>query len=81
MAIQHGHTFCEDQHLYSSEIPTLVGPKGVYCRPRVREFLCYIGDFAARIVIWTSMNKATVKQVALYLFYGLSPPFVILGQN
>ena len=45
-AIQHGRTFCEDQHLYSSEIPTLVGPKGVYCRPRVREFLRFIGDFA-----------------------------------
>ena len=60
-AIQHGHTFCEDQHLYSSEIPTLVGPKGVYCRPRVQEFLCFIGDFAAHIVIWSSMNRATVE--------------------
>ena len=73
--------FCEDQHLYSLEIPTLVGPKGVYCRPRVREFLRFIGNFAARIVIWSSMNKATIERVARYLFHGLSPPFAILGLN
>ena len=73
--------FCEDQHLYSSEISTLVGLKGVYCRPRVREFLHFIGDFAARIVIWSSMNRAIVKQVVRYLFHGLSPSFAILGQN
>ena len=29
-ASRHGRTFREDQHVYSSHIPTLVGPKGVY---------------------------------------------------
>ena len=27
---RHGRTFREDQHVHSSRIPTLVGPKGVY---------------------------------------------------
>ena len=30
LARQHGRTLREDQHVYSSRIPTLVGPKGVY---------------------------------------------------
>ena len=72
---------CEDQHLCSLEIPTLVGPKGVYCWPRVCEFLHFISNFAVHIVIWSSMKRATVEQVACYLFHGLSPSFAILGQN
>ena len=50
-ARRHGRTLREDQHVYSSQIPTLVGPKGVYCHPRVREFLRLISIFAARVVV------------------------------
>ena len=81
VAVRHGHTFREDQHLYSSHIPILVGPKGVYCCPRVRDFLLLIGTFAVRILIWSSMKTSTVKLIIRYLFHGLPPPFGILGQS
>ena len=50
-ASQRRRTFCEDQHVYPLRIPTLVGPKGIYCHPCVREFLCFISDFAAQVVV------------------------------
>ena len=80
-AVRYGHTFCEDEHLYSSHIPTLVGPKGVYSHPRVRDFLRLIGTFAARILIWSSMKTSTVEHIVRYLFHDIPPPFGILGQN
>ena len=80
-AARHGRSFFKDQHLYSSRVPTLVGPKGVYCRPRVRKFLRLFSNFAAHIVIWSSMKRTTVERVARYHFHDLPPPFAILGQN
>ena len=80
-AARHRRSFFEDQHLYSLRVPTLVGPKGVYCCPRVREFLCLLSNFAAHIVIWSSMKRTTVERVACYLFHDLPPPFAVLGQN
>ena len=81
VAARHGHFFYEDQHLYSSRVPTLVGPKGVYCRPCVHKFLRLLSNFAAHIVIWSSMKRTTVERVARYLFHDLPPSFAILGQN
>ena len=43
-ASRHGRTIREDKHVYSLPIPTLVDPKGVYCRPHVREFLRFISS-------------------------------------
>ena len=80
-ASRHGRIFCEDQHVYSSRIPTLVGPKGLYCRPRVREFLHFISDFAARIMVWSSMKRSTVELIARFHFHDLPSPYAILGQN
>ena len=80
-AARHGRTFRKDHHLYSSHIPTLVGPKGVYYRPCVRDFLCLIGTFAARILIWSSIKTSTVELIVRYLFHGLPPSFGILGQS
>ena len=80
-ARRHGRTLHEDQHVYSSRIPTLVGPKGMYCRPRVREFLRLISGFAARVVVWSSMKRSTVGLIARFLFHDLPSPFAILGQN
>ena len=80
-AARHGRSFFEDQHLYSSRVPTLVGPKNVYCCQRVREFLRVLSNFVAHIVIWSSMKRTTIKRVARYLFHDLPPPFTILGQN
>ena len=80
-ARQHRRTLREDQHVYSSWIPTLVGPKGVYCRPRDCEFLRLISGFAARVVVWSSMKRSTVELITCFLFFDLSSPFAILGQN
>ena len=80
-ASRHRRTFHEDQHVYSLQIPTLVGPKGVYCRPRVREFLHFISGFAARVVVWSSMKRSTVELIARFLFHDLPSPYAILDQN
>ena len=80
-ASRHRQTFREDQHVYSLRIPTLVGPKGVYCRPCVREFLPFISSFAARVVVWSSMKRSTVELIASFLFHDLPSPYAILGQN
>ena len=80
-ASRHGQTFCEDQHVYSLWIPTLVGPKGMYCRPRVREFLCFISGFAAWVVVWGSMKRTTIELIARFLFHDLPSLYAILGQN
>ena len=81
IAIQHGRTFCKDQHLNSSHIPTLVGPKDVYCCLRAHDFLRFISRFAACILIWSSMKRSTVEQVSHYFFHDLPPRFAILGQD
>ena len=78
---RHRQTFREDQHVYSSRISTLVGPKGVYCRPCFREFLCFISNFAARVVVWSSMKRSIVELIASFLFHDFPSPYAILGQN
>ena len=80
-ASRHGQTFREDQHIYSLWISTLVGPKGVYCRPRVRKFLSFISGFAARVVVWSSMKRSTVELIVRFFFHDLPSPYAILGQN
>ena len=80
-ASQHKRTFCEHQHVYSLQIPTLVGPKGVYCCPHVPEFLRCISGFAAWVVVWSSMKRSTVELIARFLFHDLPSPYAILGQN
>ena len=67
--------------MYSSRVSTLVGPKGVYCRPRVRKFLRVFCNFAAHIIIWSSMKRTAIEWVARSLFHDLPPPFAVLGQN
>ena len=69
-----------DEHVYSPEIPTIVGPKGVFTRPGVREFLQAISEYA-NIVIWSSMLDGTARQVCSWLFDGLRAPELILGQK
>jgi hypothetical protein len=74
--IQLGH-----QLSYSSTVPTIVGPKVVFTRPGLLEFLTEISKFAARIFIWSSMKRSTVDKIVDYLFRGLPLPFDILRQD
>ena len=78
---RHKRTLREDQHVYSSWIPTLVGPKGMYYHPRVSEFLRFISGFATRVVVWSSMKRSTIEPIAYFLFHDLPSPYAILGQN
>jgi hypothetical protein len=71
----------ERKGIHSSTVPTIVGPKAVFTRPGLFEFLTEISKFAARIFIWSSMKRSTVDKIVGYLFCGLPLPFDILGQD
>ena len=69
-----------DLYVYSSTIPTIVGSKGVYTHPGVWKFLGNLSQFA-NIVIWSSMLDGTARQVCTWLFDGLPPLDLVLGQK
>jgi hypothetical protein len=69
------------QRIHSSTVPTIVGPKAVFMRLGLLEFLTEISKFAALIFIWNSMKRSTVDKIVNYLFHGLPLLFDILGQD
>jgi hypothetical protein len=69
------------QEIHSSTVPTIVGPKVVFTRPGLFEFLIEISNFVACIIIWSSMKRSTIDKIVDYLFRGLPLPFDILGQD
>jgi hypothetical protein len=69
------------QGIHSPTVPTIVRPKAVFTRPGLHEFLTTISDFAARVLIWSSMKRSTVEKIVQYLFCGLLLWFDILGQD
>jgi hypothetical protein len=68
-------------NLFSSTVPMIVGPKGVYTPPGLAQFLVRIREITAHIIIWNFMKRSTVEDVVKYLFNGLPQPFEILGQE
>ena len=50
-------------------------------RSQVCEFLRSISDFAAQVLIWSSMKRTTIEQIARFLFYDLPAQFAILDEN
>jgi hypothetical protein len=71
----------ERQGIHSSTVPTIVGPKVVFTRPGLLEFLIEINKFSARIFIWSSMKRSTIDKIVDYLFRGLPLPFDILRHD
>jgi hypothetical protein len=71
----------ESQGIHSSTVPTIVGPKAIFMRPGLLEFLTEISKFVARIFIWSSIKRSTADKIVGYLFRGLPLPFDILGQD
>jgi hypothetical protein len=69
------------QGIHSSMVPTIVGPKAVFTRPGLHEFLFVINKFAAKVIIWSSMKKSTVEEIVHYLFRGLLQPFEVLEHD
>jgi hypothetical protein len=69
------------QWIHSSTVPTIIGPKVVFKRPGLHEFLIAISKFASKVIIWSSMKRSTIKEIVHYLFCGLPQPFEVLGQD
>lgn len=69
------------QASYCCKFPTFIGPKAVYTRPGVRAFLADIRNITNSIVVWSSMKKSTVAEIAKYLFSDMPSPALILGQE
>jgi hypothetical protein len=67
------------QGIHSPTVPTNVGPKAVFTRPSLHDFLTTISEFAARVLIWSSMKRSIVEKTVQYLFRSLPLPFDILG--
>jgi hypothetical protein len=78
-----GMLFVNDvkQGIHSPMVPTIVGLKAVFTCLGLHEFLTTISEFAARILIWSSMKRSTVEKIVQYLYRGLVLPFDILGQD
>ena len=66
------------QGIHSSMVPLIVGPRIVFTRPSLFEFLIEIRKFVARIFIWSSMKRSLVDKTVDYLFCNLPLPFDIL---
>jgi hypothetical protein len=69
------------QGIHSPTVPTIVGPKAVFSCPGLHDFLTTISEFAARVLIWSSMKRSIVEKIVQCLFYNLALPFDILGHD
>jgi hypothetical protein len=79
--VTRGMLFVNDvkQGIHSPTVPTIVGPKAVFTRPGLHEFFTTISEFAARVLIWSSMKRSTMEKIVQYFFRRLPLPFDILG--
>jgi hypothetical protein len=82
-AATRGMLFVNDvkQGIHSPTVSTIIEAKAVFTRPGLHEFFTTISEFAARVLIWSSMKRSTKEKIVQYLFCGLQPPFDILGQD
>ena len=51
------------QRIYSSTAPTIVGLKAIFMWPSLLEFFTAISKFVARVIIWSSLKKSTIKEI------------------
>ena len=67
--------------VHSATMPTEVGKKFVWVRPRCFDFLSELSTFAT-ITVWSSMLESTTRDICSYLFGpSLINPHRILGQK
>jgi hypothetical protein len=62
-------------------VSIVIGTKGVFTSLNLFEFLTVIKNFAAHVVIWSSMKRSIVEEIVDYIFHRLPRPFDILGQT
>ena len=61
--------------------PTIIGPKAVFARQNLGEFLRQVSAITSRVQVWTTMFKRNAEPIARHLFNGCGEPFDILGQE
>ena len=61
--------------------PTIIGPKAVFARQNVGEFLRQVSSIADRVLVWTSRLKWNAEPIAGHLFRGSRQPYDILSQD
>ena len=70
-----------EDRILCHRVPTIVGPKAVFARQDVGEFLRQVFDIADRVLVWTTMLKHNAEPVAKHLFCRYDLPFRIMGQE
>lgn len=70
-----------DWYVILSSVSTLIGPKHVYNRPYVHDFLAVGAKVVDRVVVWRSMKRSTMELIAGFLFKGLKESFEIMGHE
>lgn len=68
-------------NVLSHRNPTIIGPKAVYARQNIAEFLREVSSLADRVLVWTSMFKRNAEPIAGHLFRGCKGPYDILSQD
>jgi NLI interacting factor-like phosphatase len=70
-----------EDNVLCHKVPTIIGPKAVFARQNVPEFLREVSRVANRIVVWTSMFKSNAEPIAGHIFSKSKAPFDILAQE
>jgi hypothetical protein len=75
--------FVNDANIYvfSSTISTLIKPKGIFRHLGFFEFLIAINNFAAHVVIWSSMEWSTYEEIMDYLFLRCYDHLIFLART
>ena len=73
--------FSLEDNVLCHKTPTVIGPKLVFARKNVGEFLRQVSAIADRVLVWTSMMKQNAEPIAGHLFRGCKEPYDILSQH
>lgn len=61
--------------------PTIIGPKAVFARQNLGEFLRQVSAIADKVLVWTSMLKRNAESIAEHLFRSSRGPYDVLSQD
>lgn len=61
--------------------PTIIGPKAVFARQNVSEFLREVFQIADRVLVWTAMLKSNAEPIAAHIFSQCRPPHAVMCQT
>ena len=59
---------------------TLINHKVVRARPGLKRFLLDV-QAVAHVIVWSSMVLSNTEPIVSFLFHGLDPPYLVLGQE